>query len=258
MPMVQEEEEAGIPEWVVTFGDMMSLLLTFFVMLLSMSEVKTVRSQALIESLNKQFGNADSTVSIMAGPATPTSSFINRTPSMGRAKRANTMNGGDKVKAPVGDYPRVAAIRPSGDPTQGGVIYFQEGSSQLTGEHLKTLQETVQVIGGKRQKIEIRGHTSARPLEPDSPYRNHWDLAYARCFKIMQTLEELGIDPKRIRIGVAAENEPVHLGYDKLLRRQNSRVEILMLDKLTSDFEGTEEERRARYSAQPEADSAEP
>ena len=38
--MVEEEEEVGIPEWVVTFGDMMSLLLTFFIMLVSLSEIK--------------------------------------------------------------------------------------------------------------------------------------------------------------------------------------------------------------------------
>ncbi|MCA9240906.1 MAG: flagellar motor protein MotB, partial [Planctomycetales bacterium] len=33
---VEEEPPPGIPEWVVTFGDMMSLLLTFFIMLVSM------------------------------------------------------------------------------------------------------------------------------------------------------------------------------------------------------------------------------
>ena len=41
MALVQEEESGGgIPEWVVTFGDMMSLLLTFFIMLVSLSEMK--------------------------------------------------------------------------------------------------------------------------------------------------------------------------------------------------------------------------
>jgi hypothetical protein len=56
----------------------------------------------------------------------------------------------------------------------------------------------------------------------------------------MEHLVWLGINPKRVRIGVAGENEPVHLGYDELLRRKNARVEIFMLDKLTEDLEGTE------------------
>ena len=37
---MEEDPPMGIPEWVVTFGDMMSLLLTFFIMLVSMSEMK--------------------------------------------------------------------------------------------------------------------------------------------------------------------------------------------------------------------------
>ena len=49
--MMEEEEQAGIPEWVVTFGDMMSLLLTFFIMLVSMSEIKEEkRYQAMVET----------------------------------------------------------------------------------------------------------------------------------------------------------------------------------------------------------------
>ena len=47
--MIEEQEGPGIPEWVVTFGDMMSLLLTFFIMLLSMSEMKQEeRYQAMV------------------------------------------------------------------------------------------------------------------------------------------------------------------------------------------------------------------
>ena len=72
MAAVQEEEQAGIPEWVVTFGDMMTLLLTFFVLLFSMSELKQDQSIALIESLRRQFGNETSPQSMMPGrfPAT--------------------------------------------------------------------------------------------------------------------------------------------------------------------------------------------
>ena len=241
---IVEEEEAGIAEWVITFGDMMSLLLTFFVLLFSMSEIKQEESIALIESLRRQFGNETAALSLMPGRLPATTSALNRLPSLGRARRQNTMNGGDKVQAPVGDNPRVTAIRPSDDSTQGGVVYFEEGSSRLTEQHRKTLQAIARVIGGKPQKIEIRGHTSTRPLGPGSPYQSHWELAYARCSKVMEYLVQLGVSPKRIRFGVAGENEPLHLGYDELLRKKNARVEIFMLDTLAEDLEGTETERQ--------------
>ncbi len=237
MAIVEEQEQAGIGEWVVTFGDMMTLLLTFFVLLFSMSELKQDQSIALIESLHRQFGNQTASFSLMPGRLPPSNSELNRLPSLGRAERKHTMNGGDKVRAPVGDYPRVAAIRPGEDCTQGGVVYFDEGSSQLTRQERKTLQTIARLLGGKPQKIEIRGHTSSRPLDPSSPYPNHWDLAYARCVEVMRCLIREGVNPKRIRIGVAAEHEPLHVGYDELLRKRNARVEVYLLDALAEELD---------------------
>ena len=245
MAVVEEEEQAGIPEWVVTFGDMMSLLLTFFIMLLSMSELKEEeRYQALAESLRQRFGHESSIASLMPGPAMPLNSALAKLASMGRAMRANTMNGGDKVRAPVGDYPRVQAIRPGKDVTVGGVVYFTEGSSQLTQKSKRVLQAAIREIDGKPQKVEIRGHTSARPLPPGSPFRNHWDLAYARCFKVMDFLVKGGINSKRIRLGVAADNERLPADDNPTLQNTDPRVEVYMLSELTEGLDNAKVEEK--------------
>ncbi len=251
MSAVEEEEQAGIPEWVVTFGDMMSLLLTFFIMLFSMSEIREEqRFQAMLEALRQQFGHDASMASMIPGSSKPRNSTLAKLASMGRARRANTMRGGDKVKAPVGDNPRVRTIKQADQTTTGGVIYFAAGSSELTEEHQRTLQATALEIGGKPQKIEIRGHTSTRPLPASLPYKDHWDLAYARCCHVRDFLVKLGIDPRRIRVNVAADNEPKHIGNDPLLLKENDRVEITMLNELTVDLEGTAEERQKIYSGE--------
>ena len=245
MAMPEEEEKAGIPEWVVTFGDMMSLLLTFFIMLVSMSEIKQQEQyQAMAESFRRRFGHETAILSTIPGHTKPRNSLLDKLAVLGRARRADTLNGGDKVKAPVGDYARVQSMRQGEQATRGGVVYFQEGAAELTEEHKRILQAATQVIGGKPQKIEIRGHTSPRPLPPDSPYHDHWDLAYERCRKVMQFLIKLGINPKRLRLAVAADNEPVHEGVDPRLRKENPRVEVFMLNELA----GTAEERQQRFS----------
>jgi len=249
MAMLEEEQEAGVPDWVVTFGDMMSLLLTFFVLLFSMSEIKQEESAAFIESLHRQFGYETSGRSLLPGRFPAANSAVSKLASMGRARRMNTMRGGDKVRAPVGDYPRVTTIRPGEDATQGGVIHFEEGSAEVTPERRRTVQSIAQSLGGKPQKILVSGHTSARPLGPDSPYRSHWDLAYARCVEVMQLLVQEGISPKRILIHVAADNEPIHVGYDEVLRKKNARVEVVMLDTLAEGLEGTEEQKRDIHPA---------
>lgn len=249
MAIPDEEQEGGAPEWIVTFSDLMSLLLTFFVMLVSMSEIKQEQTLALIQSLRRQFGHSRANLSLVPGRFTPIGAALNKLTSLGRARRMDTMNGGDKVQAPVGDFPRVMAIRPSDDSTLGGVVYFEEGSSELSEQHRQTLREAAGVIRGKPQKIEIWGHTSSRPLRPDSPYRDHWDLGYARASKVMEFLVSLGIDARRIRIGVAAENEPVHEGYDALLRKKNARVEVLMSDRFAEGLQAGPKDKAGSISS---------
>ncbi len=244
-----DDQPAGVAEWVVTFGDMMSLLLTFFIMLLSMSEIREEeRYQLMVEALRKRFGHDSSVVSMTPGPTRPLTSPVEKLASMGRARRVDTMRGGDRVRAPVGQHPRVRAIRTADQRTLGCEIVFSEGEWKLNEEDRRVLRATAQEIGGKPQKIEIRGHTSTLPLPEDSPFRNHWDLAYARCVATMDYLVKLGIDPRRVRISVAADKEPKHISPDPLLRRQNPRVEVFMLDELVKDLEGTADEREERYS----------
>ena len=60
---------------------------------------------------------------------------------------------------------------------------------------------------------------------------------------------QLGINPKRVRIEVAGENEPLHTGYDELLRKKNARVEVFMLDKLTEDLQANQEPTRQTQDA---------
>jgi chemotaxis protein MotB len=250
MAMAEEEEQAGIPEWVVTFGDMMSLLLTFFIMLVSLSEIKQKEQyQAMAESFRRRFGHETAALSMMPGRSKPRNARLAKLAVLGRARRADTLRGGDKVKAPVGDYPRVQAIRQAEQATRGGVVYFEEGHADLSEQHKRILQATAQVIGGKPQKVEIRGHTSSRPLASDSPYQDHWDLAYRRCRNVMQFLVKLGIDPQRLRISVAAHNEPLHDGTDPQLQKENPRVEVFMLNELAHQPKGTAEERRLEFPA---------
>ncbi|MBC8354147.1 MAG: OmpA family protein [Planctomycetes bacterium] len=250
----EEEEEMGIPEWVVTFGDMMSLLLTFFIMLVSLSEMKEEEKyQALVESMKQQFGYSKAQSSLIPGDLRPRNSALSKTATMGRAKRLDTMQGGDKVQAPVGERPRVVIVRPGTKTGIGTVIYFDEGSAELTTEHDRVLSQQGDVMQGKSQKIEVRGHTSHKPVSPGSGFKDNWGLAYQRSRNVMQYLvQELNIDARRIRMSVAGPHEPAHIGTDNEKLKQNPRVEVYMLDEVISDSVGTKEEQQERFDPGPQ------
>lgn len=250
---VEEEVPMGIPEWVVTFGDMMSLLLTFFIMLVSLSEMKEEEKyQALVESMKQQFGYSNASASLIPGDLRPRNSALSKTATMGRAKRLDSMQGGDKVQAPVGDHPRVVIVRPGTKTGIGTVIYFDEGASELSDEHRTILTQQGDVMQGKSQKIEVRGHTSHKPVTTGNGLRDNWDLAYQRSRNVMQYLiQDLSIDPRRIRMSVAGPYEPAHIGTDEKKLRQNPRVEVYMLDEVISDTVGTREEQQERFTPIP-------
>ena len=252
---IEEDSGCDIPEWVVTFGDMMSLLLTFFIMLVSLSEIKEEDLyQAMVQSMKRQFGHEAARLSMVPGKIRPRNSAIMNVATMGRAKRQDTMKGGDKVKAPVGEHRRVLIVRPGTKTAIGTVVYFDEGTTEVGDVQRTILQQHFHVIQGKPQKGELRGHTTHKPVSPSSTLRDHWDLAYQRTRNVMQYLvRDLKLDPKRIRLSVAGPNEPAHIGTDPKKLRNNPRVEVYLLDEVVSDSIGTNEELRSRFIDDPKS-----
>lgn len=240
-----DDAAAAIPEWVVTFGDMMSLLLTFFIMLVSLSEIKEEEKfQALVESMRQQFGHNRSMESMTTGESKPRNNDFETLATMGRAKRKDTHKGGVETKAPVGEDPTVRIIRPGRLTAVGTVIFFAEGEEELTDAGRVALDGVAEELRGKPQKIEIRGHTSSRTAAKAVTVREPMNLAYMRAIQVYDYLiQQHGIEGRRFRIAAAADSEPMNLEADPAKQRLNPRVEVFLLDETVDDLIGTSDER---------------
>ncbi len=131
----------------------------------------------------------------------------------------------------------------------GTVVSFAEDSADLTDGGKEQLKRVVPEILGKPQKIEIRGHATRRPLPPGSPYRDAWQLCYARCLATMDYLREQGIPPERMRLSQAGVFEPYSIRVDPERQRLNARVELYVLSETADELVGTREERDERLKA---------
>jgi len=226
---VAEEEDAGaeIPEWVVTFGDMMSLLLTFFIMLVSMSEIKDSKFQALEEALKQQFG--PDTVSFSRSPGLvlkPRKSALAKLATNGMSQRHGTMRGGAEVKSPQGDFAEVRIIRAGSEIVTGTVVSFEHGKTELTDQTRRQLEFQSRLFRKSGQKIEIRGHTTRRPLSVKSPFEDHWELAHARSQAVKRLLIAQGINSVRLNVTSAGAEDPLYTSIEKF--RANDRVEVFL------------------------------
>jgi chemotaxis protein MotB len=152
------------------------------------------------------------------------------------------------VQAAAGDFSRVRIVRPGTRTVIGTVVFFAEGEVDLSEQSAVVLLQQGPVFQGKPQKIEIRGHTSLRPIDSGAEVADHWDLAFRRCRNTMRYLvDELQIDSQRIRMSVAGPNEPIHIGTDETKKRRNPRVEVFLLDEVVSDLVGTPDEQQQRF-----------
>ena len=150
----------------------------------------------------------------------------------------------------AGDDPfRARGPKPGDNTLVAGRIYFDEFSAEPQETQLAKLRRAVEELAGKVQKVEIRGHTSPRALPSKSPYHDHWELAFDRCRKVKDLLVAAGIDPKRIRLSVAADNEPLEVIGDTLSAERNSRVEIHWLNEYLKTPSGIPEKGAKRAAA---------
>jgi chemotaxis protein MotB len=253
---LEEDPPAGLPEWLATFGDLMSLLLTFFILLVSMSEIKTEddKFQALVEALQAKFGDAEfAAENLFPGFGRPGDTPNRNEGRRGKRAQSASPDDGGLDSAVRGDEELVRSLRQADAIVKGGAIPFTHGSAELTDEARQRLDQVLVEIRGKAQRIEVRGHTSRRPLPPDAPYRDAWDLAYARGRVVMEELVRRGIEPRRIRLGVAAQNDPAAEAADAELVERNNRVEVFLLDELSPGGAVSGSETEAPAPAAPPA-----
>jgi chemotaxis protein MotB len=125
------------------------------------------------------------------------------------------------------------------------VLQFDETSAELSPQSLEQLKRLLPVLVGKQNRIEIRGHTTRRPLPSDSPYHDLWQLCYARSAETMKYLRDHGVEPERLRLSQAGAYEPVTNRIESAWQKENSRVEVFLLSEMADDVPGTQKSSRA-------------
>jgi len=255
--MDDEPEEIGIPEWVVTFGDMMSLLLTFFIMLVSLSEIKEEETyQALVDSMQQQFGYQKTLDALTPGDAKPRSAEFSVLSTTGRAKKKDTAKGGVPEKAPVGEEQHVRIVRPGQMTAVGSVVFFEVGSDQLTDQGRRVLVQTAQQLRGKPQRIEVRGHVSAEYAARTGGTDEAMLLGIRRAAVVKRFLVDTeGLTADRFRVSSAEATEPI--SHDSPIGKfgSDSRVEVFLLDETIEDPRGTTDSDIATTTSRPSSSS---
>lgn len=199
----EEEVEEGAPLWVLTFGDMMSLLLTFFILLFSMSTIEQKKFSEVLGAIQTVLG-AGASVQEPVEDVTP-KEVVRKL----RAIAGEGISGAEQIAA-EGHQIRIQTVREGLKITFGGRPLFEEGRADiLPGAH-KILDKLAGLIRGYRNKVRIMGHTSGAPGDTFPPPQGKWGLGFARAMAVRRFLEDRGgIQPARLEAGSAAQYQPL-------------------------------------------------
>ncbi len=239
MPGKKEEAPQGAPEWVLTYGDMMSLLLCFFIALVSMSEIKKDRFQQAVESLQRAFGGFDGGIGNMPIETNTKNTLIEKLLELDIP--VNLDKKGDSDEEGIhGRKFRVTNVRDGLQVVVGGRVAFDRFSAELKGEAQELVAKTADRLRGYNTRILVRGHATNEPLPVGAPFRDARDLSYARAKAVAEALEAHGVRAARILAVAVGDSEPlVRQAYTDERRALNRRVEILVTEDLVEDYVGS-------------------
>ncbi|MCC6795533.1 MAG: flagellar motor protein MotB [Candidatus Hydrogenedentes bacterium] len=250
------EEKASAPAWVVTFADMMGLILCFFILIVSFSSIEQNKITAAVKSVQGALG-------VM--PQHQTSQQV----------KQNTINMPQRVPRSIERVAREfrtrlqvlgvedgVSIKYSGD---GGLeinlpnqVLFDFGRADLKPqayEILNQLASSLSTIPGIF--VEIRGHTDNVPVGGNSPFVDNYDLSYQRAKNVMlQMSAPGGLQQSATEVIACGPSQPIGNNDTEEGRAANRRVQLQVRgdfsDEATAQVQSAIESTQATPEIQPQ------
>jgi chemotaxis protein MotB len=217
---------AGMMRWLLTYADLITLLLAFFVVLYAASRINTARLLELSRSLRIAFNGEPAIVKL--GNAPPTNPIPKPVPNLQSLIQLQ-----QQIEAVIrrDQLQNEMSVQVT---SQGLVIVFLEpvlfplGSAALLPEGRAVLLSVAKVLNTVPNAIEVRGYTDDLPI--DTPqYPSNWELSAARALTVLHFLISQGqVDPTRLEAAAFGQYHPFAPNGPEG-NPVNRRVEIVIL-----------------------------
>jgi chemotaxis protein MotB len=241
--MAKKEQQcpAGAPLWMVTFSDLVTLLLTFFVLLLSMANMDPIRFLQANDSIRKAFGwKAETTpteFTLPIIPSPPKSEFhpIPMDSTVQYFKRIET----ELKQVKLNDT--VEAIQRDNDSIVLRIndsVLFDEGSIVLNPSCYPLLRKIADILRPLPMAMRIEGHTDNTPVR-SGPLTN-WDISVERAVAVMRFYNRgqiFALD--RMSAVGYGETRPFESNATPEGRQNNRRVDFILRSNRSATKGGT-------------------
>lgn len=213
-----KKTEENQDDWLVTYADSITLLLAFFVLILSVSDINQEKFEAMNQSLNESLLNKE--VAEVVNPLTDLEAKLSG------VLRAHSIN-------PLG----AISLKDSNLRVDlPGEVLFTVASAELEANSVSLLQEVAKELRDfplPNYSIEIEGHSDDAPIRT-ARFPSNWELSSARAISVLKLFMEIGVDKDRLKAIGYADSRPKVPNRSKAgedlpdNQKLNRRVEIMI------------------------------
>ncbi len=215
----------GAPKWMATFSDLVTLLMTFFVLLITMASFDKIKFEQMFSVLTGSQGILD-----LAGDSDFSQVSVVSTSASNEQSIETTE---DQIEQTVKDYVNAQNLENmiSVIKTDKGIsirimdsVFFASGSSTLLPAASPILNTVINLVKDTNYYINIEGHTDDVPIG-NNPALN-WDLSVDRAVAVVKYFADSSFNPIRLSASGYGQFHPLLPNITNANRSKNRRVEI--------------------------------
>ena len=267
----KHEDHVNHEAWAIPFGDLIILLLAFFVVMYAISSVNEGKYRVAAASMAEAFnGPPKSLTPIQVGEVAAMAKLMSTAPSLTKpeAMGAGGLIDGGKgaglnqterqveemataVKAAMADLinKNVIVVRTTPQGIEVEIqtdILFDSGTAVLSPQAIHIMQRLAVVLTNFPNPVRVEGHTDNVPIHT-TVFPSNWELSAARSASVVHLLMEKGIKPTRLAVIGVGEYRPVADNTTEAGRNRNRRV-VIVIPSLRTDSKAASDTANASIS----------
>jgi len=219
------EDKENLDRWLLTYADLITLLLAFFVVMYSMSRIDNKKFGKVSDALNTILKGGTSVLRYQQEPEKN---------GYGLLKLGNLRMVQQKIDERFKQLGKPEVLQT--ELTERGLVVhilesalFDKGSAELKPKAMSVLDLIAQELQGRPNHVRVEGHTDDTPIRTDV-YPSNWELSSARATAVVRYYtEDLSIAPDRISALGYGEYRPVAPNNSIENRAGNRRVDVVIL-----------------------------
>ncbi|ADL13139.1 flagellar motor protein MotB [Acetohalobium arabaticum] len=230
----RNNDESDDSNWLTTYGDMMTLLLAFFVLLYSFSSVDVQKFRNVVEALQGNLG-------VLKGGKTISSSDLitagvrDENLGMPELNRINQKITSYLQEQELEDEIKVEMTERGLTIRFTGKVLFDIGRATIKEDAYSILDKISGIISEVPNQIMVEGHTDNLPIS-NSRFPSNWELSTARATEVVKYfIEENSITPAKLSAAGYSKYKPVKPNDSPENRALNRRVDVILLKREFSE-----------------------